>query len=87
MTSDSDHLRYVGLICHFLLCHFSVKTVTLEPSKPMLKHRGKTSTVAKYIVKVCRTRLDPVEMVSILTAIHGNRPTDFPGVEETYGPC
>jgi len=36
------------------------------------------------MVKVCRTRLDPLEIVIILTAIHGN--TDFPGVEETFGP-
>jgi len=35
------------------------------------------------MVKMCRTRLDPVEMVSILTAVCGNN--DFPGVEETCG--
>jgi len=38
------------------------------------------------MVKVCRTRLDPVEMVSVLNAIHGRPNTDFPGVEETCGP-
>jgi len=54
--------------------------LTLKLSKRMLKHRGKDidSSKAKYMVKVCRTRLDPVEMVSILTAIRGN--SDFPGV-------
>ena len=56
---------------------FSDKTVTLKLFKPMLKHRGKDidSSKAKYMVKVCRTRLDPVEMVSILSTNHGD--TDF----------
>jgi len=50
----------------------------------MLKHRGKDIDSSEIYGEVCRTRLDPVEMVSILTAIRGN--SDFPGIEETCGP-